>query len=34
MYADPAFRDAFRKELTQPHLFTGKWHRVEILEVD
>ncbi|MGH8011589.1 MAG: N-acyl-D-amino-acid deacylase family protein [Candidatus Binataceae bacterium] len=33
IYADPAFRDAFRKELTKPHLFTGKWHRVEILEV-
>jgi len=33
MYADPAFREAFRKDLTKPHLFTGKWHRVEILEV-
>ncbi|MGH7934792.1 MAG: N-acyl-D-amino-acid deacylase family protein [Candidatus Binataceae bacterium] len=33
IYADPAFRDAFRKELMTPHLFTGKWHRVEILEV-
>jgi N-acyl-D-amino-acid deacylase len=33
IYADPAFRDAFRKELTKPHLFNGKWHRVEILEV-
>jgi N-acyl-D-amino-acid deacylase len=33
IYADPAFRDAFRKELTRPHLFSGKWHRVEVLEV-
>ena len=32
IYADPAFREAFRKDLTKPHLFTGKWHRVEILE--
>ena len=33
IYADPAFRDSFRKELTRPHLFNGKWHRVEVLEV-
>jgi N-acyl-D-amino-acid deacylase len=33
VYADPAFRQAFREELTKPHLFNGKWHRVEILEV-
>ncbi len=33
IYADPAFREAFRKDLAKPHLFTGKWHRVEILEV-
>jgi N-acyl-D-aspartate/D-glutamate deacylase len=33
IYADPAFRDAFRNELKRPHLFTGKWHRVEVLEV-
>ncbi len=33
IYADPAFRDSFRKELTRPHLFSGKWHRVEVLEV-
>ena len=32
IYADPAFRDSFRKELTRPHLFNGKWHRVEVLE--
>ncbi|HZO80851.1 MAG TPA: amidohydrolase family protein [Candidatus Binataceae bacterium] len=33
IYADPAFREAFRDELKRPHLFTGKWHRVEVLEV-
>jgi N-acyl-D-aspartate/D-glutamate deacylase len=33
IYADPAFRESFRKDLMKPHLFTGKWHRVEILEV-
>jgi N-acyl-D-aspartate/D-glutamate deacylase len=33
IYADPAFREAFRKDLKTPHLFSGRWHRVEILEV-
>ncbi|MBF6571624.1 MAG: amidohydrolase family protein [Candidatus Binataceae bacterium] len=33
IYADPAFRASFRQDLMKPHLFTGKWHRVEILEV-
>ena len=33
IYSDPAFRESFRKDLMKPHLFTGKWHRVEILEV-
>ncbi len=33
IYSDPAFRHAFREELKKPHLFNGKWHRVEILEV-
>jgi N-acyl-D-amino-acid deacylase len=33
IYADPEFRAAFRKDLQSPHLFNGKWHRVEILEV-
>ncbi len=33
IYTDPAFRHAFREELKKPHLFNGKWHRVEILEV-
>lgn len=32
-YSDPAFRQAFREELKKPHLFTGKWRRVEVLEV-
>jgi N-acyl-D-aspartate/D-glutamate deacylase len=34
IYRDPAFRQAFRDELKRPHLFNGKWHRVEILEVN
>jgi N-acyl-D-amino-acid deacylase len=33
IYSEPEFRSAFREELKRPHLFTGKWHRVEILEV-
>src|SRR5579885_261890 len=33
IYAAPAFRQAFREELKKPHLFNGKSHRVEILEV-
>jgi N-acyl-D-amino-acid deacylase len=33
IYADPDFRRRFRDSLKRPHLFTGKWHRVEILEV-
>jgi len=32
-YSDPAFRGAFREELKRPHLFQGKWNRVEVLEV-
>ena len=32
-YADSGFRSRFREELKQPRLFSGKWHRVEILEV-
>lgn len=32
-YRDRAFRAEFRKELRQPHLFQGKWNRVEVLEV-
>jgi N-acyl-D-amino-acid deacylase len=32
IYSDPAFRQRFRDSLKQPHLFTGRFHRVEILE--
>jgi N-acyl-D-aspartate/D-glutamate deacylase len=32
IYADPEFRNRFRDSLKRPHLFTGRWHRVEILE--
>jgi N-acyl-D-amino-acid deacylase len=32
-YHDPNFRGAFREELRRPHLFQGKWNRVEVLEV-
>jgi N-acyl-D-aspartate/D-glutamate deacylase len=32
IYGDPAFRQRFRDSLKQPHLFTGRFHRVEILE--
>jgi len=31
-YRDPAFRGAFREELKRPHLFQGRWNRVEVLE--
>ncbi len=33
IYADPEFRNRFRESLKRPHLFTGRFHRVEILEV-
>jgi N-acyl-D-aspartate/D-glutamate deacylase len=33
IYSDPEFRRSFRESLKRPHLFTGRWHRVEILEV-
>ena len=32
-YRDPDFRGAFREELKRPHLFQGRWNRVEVLEV-
>jgi N-acyl-D-aspartate/D-glutamate deacylase len=32
IYSDPDFRRRFRESLKRPHLFTGRWHRVEILE--
>ena len=31
-YRDPEFRGAFREELKKPHLFQGRWNRVEVLE--
>ncbi len=33
IYRDPSFRSAFREELKRPHLFQGRWNRVEVLEV-
>lgn len=33
IYRDAKFRAAFREELKRPHLFQGKWNRVEVLEV-
>jgi N-acyl-D-amino-acid deacylase len=32
-YRDRNFRGAFREELKRPHLFQGRWNRVEVLEV-
>ena len=32
-YRDANFRAAFREELKRPHLFQGRWNRVEVLEV-
>ncbi|MGO9268076.1 MAG: N-acyl-D-amino-acid deacylase family protein [Candidatus Binataceae bacterium] len=32
IYGDPEFRRQFRESLSRPHLFTGRFHRVEILE--
>jgi N-acyl-D-amino-acid deacylase len=32
-YRNPEFRGAFREELKRPHLFQGRWNRVEVLEV-
>ena len=32
LYADAEFRRNFRESLKRPHLFTGRWHRVEVLE--
>ena len=31
-YRNPEFRGAFRAELKKPHLFQGRWNRVEVLE--
>jgi N-acyl-D-aspartate/D-glutamate deacylase len=34
VYRDPAFRQAFRKELETPRIFSGRWERLEVKEVD
>ncbi len=33
VYRDPAFRQAFRKELETPRIFSGNWNLVEVREV-
>jgi N-acyl-D-aspartate/D-glutamate deacylase len=33
LYRDVAFRQAFRKELETPRVFSGRWDRVEVKEV-
>src|SRR5262245_38960175 len=33
LYHDAAFRQAFRKELETPRVFSGRWDRVEVKEV-
>jgi N-acyl-D-aspartate/D-glutamate deacylase len=30
IYADPAFRSAFREEMRRPQIFTSDWNRVEV----
>jgi N-acyl-D-aspartate/D-glutamate deacylase len=34
VYRDPSFRQAFRKELEKPRVFSGKWELVEVKEVN
>lgn len=34
MCADPAFRTAFREELKQPRIFTGRWEYMSVFTVD
>jgi len=34
LYADPAFRAAFREELQQPRLFTGHWDQMSVFTVN
>ena len=34
MCADPAFRAAFRAELTQPRIFTGQWEQLRVFTVN
>ncbi len=33
IYRDPQFRQAFRKELEKPRIFSGRWDRLEVKEV-
>jgi len=33
VYRDPAFRQAFRKALEKPRIFSGRWERLEVKEV-
>jgi len=33
VYRDPLFRQAFRKELEKPRIFSGRWERLEVKEV-
>ena len=34
VYRDPAFRQAFLKELEKPRIFSGRWERLEVKEVN
>jgi N-acyl-D-aspartate/D-glutamate deacylase len=34
VYRDPVFRQAFRKELERPRIFSGRWERLEVKEVN
>jgi N-acyl-D-amino-acid deacylase len=34
VYRDPAFRQAFRTELEKPRIFSGRWERLEVKEVN
>jgi len=34
VYRDPQFRQAFRKELERPRIFSGRWERLEVKEVN
>jgi N-acyl-D-amino-acid deacylase len=34
VYRDPQFRQAFRKELEKPRIFSGRWERLEVKEVN
>jgi N-acyl-D-aspartate/D-glutamate deacylase len=34
VYRDPSFRQAFRQELEKPRIFSGRWERLEVKEVN